>query len=157
GAGCVVVNLSSPEQNHHRVVGVDLARITPTDTTELLRALRHGDHPLYTLSVNSVLWPLSASLGITNLGLHIFHDTSVHQYLYPNTFVITRYVYPRVAATRMFLAVEQQYRERTSDAGVVFTDYEAAYVFDCFERLPDGRPEMSGIPVDPSGQRCRSR
>jgi ADP-heptose:LPS heptosyltransferase len=160
-AGFLVVNLSSPEQIHRGVIGVDLAEISPTDTIEILRASRQCGQELYTLSVNSVIWPLSAALGITNLGLHIFHDTAVHQYVYPNTFVITQHAYPRVSPARLFLATEEHYRERVSEPGVVFTDYDAAYVFDCFERLVNERTaiskkEMPAILVDRVGATGRA-
>jgi hypothetical protein len=59
----------------------------------------------------------------------------VHQYLYPNTFVVTQHLYPRVSPGRLFLATADQYRDRTPDGGPTLTDFNPEYVFDCFEKM----------------------
>lgn len=136
-AGYVVVTLSETDVADPRLVEVDISAITPGDTIGLLRALKAEGQALFIVSVNSVMWPISAALGIANLGLHLFHDPSVHQYHYPNIFVVTRFTYPRLSPSRMFIAPSGSYRETPSETGVVFTDFDARFVLECFSSLYD--------------------
>ena len=55
------------------------------------------------ITVNSIMWPISAALEIPNLGLHVFWDGSVHQYVYPNLFVVTSHAYQTLSPSRLFL------------------------------------------------------
>jgi hypothetical protein len=85
------------------------------------------------ISVNSLMWPITAALGIANLGLHTFWDPAIHQYLYPNIFVVTQHLYPNLSPSRLFLAPYTTYQERKLVGGTLFTDYKADYVADCLE------------------------
>jgi len=130
--GYAVVSLTELKAPHPGAITIDVARITPEDTIELLRALRAEIRNLYILSVNSVMWPISSALGIANLGLHLFLDMSVHQYLYPNIFVVTRHAYPRISPSRMFVAPEEGYEETPARNGPVLTNFAPRFVLDCF-------------------------
>jgi hypothetical protein len=134
-SGHVVVNFSACALSDPGLVTVDVGAITPSDTIELLRALKAGDDSVHLVSVNSVMWPISVALGITNLGLHIFFDPSIHQYLYPNIFVVTQHVYPRVSPVRLFLAAAEDHVERAQDTGTAVTDFDPAFVFDCYTKM----------------------
>jgi hypothetical protein len=139
-AGYVVVTFSAtdaPARPDAAVVTIDVSRITPNDTIGLLRMLKGDACPVYIVSVNSVMWPISALLGIANLGLHIFYDPAVHQYLYPNIFVVTRYPYPRVSPSRMFVAPPDAHKEQPSDSGSVLVNFDPRYVLDCFADMID--------------------
>lgn len=109
-AGYLAVTLSDNGVDDRLAMPVDIGAISPGDTIEMLRALRQDDRRLYCLSVNSVMWPISAGLEIPNLGLHIFEDWTIHQYVYLNTFVLTQYYYPRLPPGRVFIAPEGTYR-----------------------------------------------
>jgi hypothetical protein len=153
-AGYVVVAFSASGVSDASVVSVDVASITPSDTIGLLRMLKGDACPLYIVSVNSVMWPISAALGIANLGLHIFHDPSIHQYLYPNIYVVTRYAYPRVSPSRMFVAQYGASGEQRSESGTVLVTFDARYVLDCFADMLDAieggersRPSSTGAPI----------
>ena len=111
---------------------VEVGSITPLDSIELLRCLQGGPCPLLALTVNSVLWPITAGLGLPNLGLHIFQDPSVHQYVYPNTYVLTQHHYPMLSAGRVYTAPARTWRSRHTDGGLFLTDFDADYVLDCF-------------------------
>ena len=136
-AGFAVVTFSPTDLQDPGLVAVDVARITPGDTIELLRMLNTDTHGLYVLSVNSLFWPISSGLEVHNLGLHIFHDAAVHQYIYPNLFLVTQHIYARVSPSRFFLAPTGSFVERTVDNGLLLTDFDAAFVFDCFLRMVD--------------------
>jgi hypothetical protein len=101
----------------------------------MLRALKADGTKLFIVSVNSLMWPVSAALGVANLGLHTFEDPSIHQYIYPNIFVVTQYVYPFVSPSRVFVAPQRAFRERQFDGGAPFTDYKPEYVMDCFAAM----------------------
>jgi len=134
-AGYAVVSLTELKVRHPGAVTIDVARITPDDTIELLRALRAEIRNLYILSVNSVMWPISSALGIANLGLHLFLDMSIHQYLYPNIFVVSRHAYPRISASRMFVAPESEYEETSAPNGPVLTNFAPGFVLGCFSDM----------------------
>jgi hypothetical protein len=136
-AGYLVVALSPVEIEDDRVVAVDVTTIAPTDTIEILRQLQQDVAPLFIVSVNSVMWPISAGLGIRNLGLHIFQDDGLHQYLYPNIFVVTQHFYERVSPSRYFLAPKGTFETRESKTGVQFADYAPGFVMDCFLQMVD--------------------
>lgn len=136
-AGFAVVSFSPTDLQDPGLVAVDVARITPADTIELLRMLKRDTQGLYVLSVNSLFWPISAGLDVPNLGLHIFHDASVHQYIYPNLFLVTQHIYPRVSPSRVFLAPDGSFAERSTDNGLELTDFDATFVLDCFLRMID--------------------
>jgi hypothetical protein len=136
-SGYVVVTLTGTDITDPRVVAIDVDRLTLNDTIELLRNLKNCDQNLFALSVNSVMWPVSAGLEIANLGIHIFHDDSVHQYVYPNIFVLTQHAYPRVSPGRLFLASEGTYKQRGSPTNTMVTDFDGELVLDCFTRMTE--------------------
>lgn len=136
-AGFAVVSFTPTGLADPALVGVDVTAITPADTIGLLRGLRGETDALFVISVNSLFWPLSSGLDIANLGMHIFHDESLHHYVYPNIFVLTQHDYPRVSPSRRFLAPEGGYTDRTVRPGVTVTDFDAGLVFDCFLRMTD--------------------
>jgi hypothetical protein len=132
--GFLVVSFSPTGVDNNRVIDIDISKITPGDSIELLRALKADPERLFLLSVNSLMWPISASLDIPNLGLHIFHDPSMHQYLYPNIYVVTPYFFPRLPPFRLFLAPPGSYQERRSaDGQTLFIDYKPEYIADLLE------------------------
>jgi hypothetical protein len=139
-SGYLVVAFSPTSVDDSMVLSVDVGEITPNDTIELLRSLKEGKHSLFVLSVNSIMWPVSAGLEIINLGLHIFFDEAVHQYVYPTTFVVTQHIYERLSPSRVFLAPEGSYQERDSDDGITVTDLDPGFVLDCFERMIRATP-----------------
>ncbi len=133
--GCLVINFAVSEFTDQNLIDIDVTKITPNDTIVLLRALKGAGMPLCCVTVNSLLWPISAGLGLKNLGLHIFHDESIHQYHFPNIFVISRYVYPRISPSRQFRAPIGSYRESMSKSGVLLTDFDPVFVLECFRRF----------------------
>ena len=135
-SGYGVVTLSEIGLEDPALVAIDVSTIAPNDTIELLRALKQRGLDVYCVSVNSVMWPLSSGLRIFNLGLHIFEDRSVHQYVYPNIFVLTQYYYPCLSPSRVFLAPEGAFKQR-EDSGIAFTDFAPELVLECFGRMID--------------------
>jgi hypothetical protein len=127
-----VIGFSRLEMAAEGYFGIDTRDISVGDSIEILRALAMAPMQVHIVSVNSVMWAISAGLGIRNLGLHTFHDESIHQYLYSNTFVVSQHVYPRVPATRLFLAPPGSYRETANPAGGSLTSYDPTFVLDCF-------------------------
>ena len=102
--GYVVISFSPTGVTDDNVVDVDVAAVSLTNSTEMLRVLRSEYSRLFVISVNSLMWPISAALGIPNLGLHTFWDPAIHQYLYPNIFVVTQHLYEHLPPSRCFLA-----------------------------------------------------
>jgi ADP-heptose:LPS heptosyltransferase len=135
--GYFLVSLTPTGHDHESVLSIDVATITPNDTIALLAALKVSRLPLYILSVNSVMWPISAGLNIKNLGLHMFFDESIHQYFYPNIFVVSQHKYPRIPPNRLFLADHASYSEDIMKAGTRFTTYDPAFVLSCFRKFVD--------------------
>jgi hypothetical protein len=133
--GCFVVTFSEVDLRHDNLVQVDTSRISATDSIELLRALVAEPKPLFAISVNSLMWPITAALAIPNLGMHTFWDPTIHQYLYPNIYVVTQHLYEHLPPSRCFLAPRTVYRERKLNGDTFFTDYHAQYVIDCFQRM----------------------
>ena len=133
----LVASFSPVGLPHDNLIEIDVTTITPTDSIEILRALQNQRQRLAMISVNSLMWPISAALNIPNLGLHVFWDPSIHQYLYPNIFVMTRRFYPTVPSTRMFLASPSDYRDRNAGRGnsQEFIDYDPDFVATSFERM----------------------
>lgn len=133
--GCFVIHFGASGFEHDNLVDIDVTTITPHDTISLLRTLKDEAGSLCLVSVNSFLWPVSAGLGIRNLGLHVFWDESIHQYLYPNIFVISQYTYPRISPSRLFLAPGGSFQQTLSKHNTHLTDFDAAFVMHCFRRF----------------------
>nr|WP_294526723.1 hypothetical protein [uncultured Rhodopila sp.] len=134
--GWLVLSFSPTGVTHDRVIDVDISTITPGDSIELLRALKKASKRLSLISVNSLMWPISAALEIPNLGLHVFRDPALHQYLYPNIFVVTPHFFPTLPAFRLLLAPPGSYGKRQSaDGRTDFVDYRPEYVADLFEGM----------------------
>ncbi len=133
--GCLVVHFGKSGITNDDVIDIDVTTITPNDTIALLQSLKGGELPLCFVSVNSLMWPISAGLGVPNLGLHVFFDESIHQYLYPNIFVISQHHYPRISPSRLFLAPYESHKQSRSRPGVEVTDYDAGFVINCFRRF----------------------
>jgi len=132
---CLVVSFTKAGFEDDNLIEIDVTSITPNDTILLLKALKAEQPPLYIVSVNSLMWPISAGLDIPNLGMHVFLDHSVHQYLYPNIFVITQHNYERVSASRLFLTPMGKYDVSLSKSQVEFADFDPEFVADCFLRF----------------------
>lgn len=136
--GFRVVSFTPVGLKSDQLTEIDISKVSLTDSIEILRFLKQAVPKLGMISVNSVMWPVSAALNIPNLGLHTFWDMSVHQYLYPNIYLMTQHKYPTVSPFRLFLAPPSAYEERTSANGSTnFTDYKPAYVADSFEVMFD--------------------
>jgi hypothetical protein len=134
--GCLVIGFSPTGVKSDNVIDIDVSTIMPSDTIELLRALKAEPEKLSIVSVNSLMWPISAALNVPNLGLHVFWDPSIHQYLYPNIFVITPHFFSTLPAFRMFLAPSGAYQQRPSSTDpTMFIDYNPEYVADSFEAM----------------------
>lgn len=131
--GYFVVDLSQTSLEHERFLGVNPKDYTPHDTIGILRALKSDAAALYIVSLNSVMWPISAGLNIKNLGLHFFFDESIHQYWHPNIFVISQHRYSTIPASRLFLApYNGSYTERQHTPHLRLTTYDPAFVLSCF-------------------------
>lgn len=134
--GYHVVNFSPTGMQDANLTEIDVVKITPTDSIEILRSLKTCFPRLSMITVNSIMWPVSAALDISNLGLHTFWDDAIHQYIYPNIYVVTQHNYSTVSPTRLFLAPHTSYENRKSlDGMILFTDYKPEYVADCFDAL----------------------
>ena len=127
-SGYTVVSFTQLETPRVGAIAIDVTRVTPEDTIELLRALRSEIRNLSMLSVNSVMWPISSALGIAKLGLHLFLDMSIHQCLYPNIFVVTLHAYSRVSPSRMFVAPEDAYGEPSAPNGPPLTNFAPRFI-----------------------------
>jgi hypothetical protein len=132
---CLVIHFGKCELENENLIDVDVSTITPNDTISLLRTLKDQSPSLRLISVNSFMWPVSAGLGIPNLGLHVFWDASIHQYHYPNIFVVTQNAYPRISPGRLFLAPIGSFRESQSRFSPNLTDFDAPFVMHCFRRF----------------------
>ena len=131
-----VVSFSPTGMRDANLTEIDVAKITPTDSIEILRSLKTSFPRLSMITVNSIMWPISAALDITNLGLHTFWDGAIHQYLYPNIYVVTQHNYTTLSPSRLFLAPQAGYEERKSPDGMtLFTDYKPEYVVDSFDTM----------------------
>lgn len=135
--GYFVVSLTPTDHDHECLFSINLATITPNDTIALLAALRMSAPPLYILSVNSVMWAISAGLNIKNLGLQLGLDEALHTYVYPNIFVVSQHKYPRISPSRLFLADSASYLEHSRKAGNPVTAYDPAFVLNCFRKFVD--------------------
>jgi hypothetical protein len=131
----VVVTFSKVDLRHDNLIQVDITQVSVTDSIELLRSLNTIPTPLFMISVNSIMWPVSATLGIPNLGIHTFFDPAMHQYLYSNIYPITHHINTQISPSRWFYPPDTAYRHRQMDSGAWFTDYNSAYVIDCFRAM----------------------
>lgn len=132
---CLVIHFGATGFADENLVDIDVTTITPNDTINLLRKLKLQSPSLCAVTVNSFMWPVSAGLEIANLGMHIFWDVTIHQYLYPNIFVITQHNYPRVSPSRLFLAPVGSFTETVSKSNTLFADFDPAFVLNCFRRF----------------------
>ena len=99
----------------------------------MLRALKSSGVAAALITVNSLMWPISAALDLPNLGLHVFPDPSMHQYLYDNISVVTSRFSPQLPPYRLYLASASDYHERVSTENkTIFSDYKPEYVMDSF-------------------------
>lgn len=112
-----------------------MTTITPNDTAGVLAALKSDPTPLRMVTVNSMMWAMSAGLDIPNLGLQNVRAAAMHQFLYPNISVIADRRYPFIPPDRLFPAPSDSYTEDTSPAGLTFVTYDPGFVLDCFERF----------------------
>jgi hypothetical protein len=132
---CLVVHFGESGMSSPALVNIEVSTTTLNDTISLLSILKNDGLPLCFLSVNSLMWPISAGLGVPNLGIHVFFDESIHQYLYPNIFVVSQHNYPRVSPSRLFLAPYGSYKQSRSRSGVEVVDYTPAFIVNCFRRF----------------------
>jgi ADP-heptose:LPS heptosyltransferase len=133
--GYLVLMFSPADIQHENIVQIDISQISPTDSIELLRTLTNDETPLSMISVNSLMWPITAALNIPNLGLHTFKDPALHQYLYPNIYVVTQYANPQISPSRWFFARPTNYSLRRISDDTPFTDYKPDFVVDCFQTM----------------------
>jgi len=127
--GFQVVSFSPTGVINEHLTEIDIATISVPDSIEIIRALRAAHPRLSIVSVNSLMWPISAALGIPNLGLHTFRDDAVHQYVYANIHVMTQHLYPKLSPSRLFLAPGGTYDIRDEPGQpAIFTDYKPEYV-----------------------------
>ena len=131
----LVISFSKTGLTDKNVIDIDVTSLAVTDSIELIRAMKAETWPTFMVTINSLMWPISAALNIPNLGLHIFHDQSIHQYLYPNIFVVTQYSYPRISPSRWFQALDRDFELRQATKELRFTDYRPDFVMDCFETM----------------------
>jgi hypothetical protein len=134
--GFRVVSFTPTGLSSEKLTEIDITKLNVTDSIELLRGLRADVPNLAMISVNSLMWPISAALDIPNLGLHTFRDPSVHQYWYPNIYVMTQHLYGHISPCRMFRAPDAAFEERQLPGGPTrFTDYKPDYVADSLETM----------------------
>jgi ADP-heptose:LPS heptosyltransferase len=133
--GYLVVSFSPAGVVDANVIEVDVTKVSLTDSIEILRELKSRQHRLFMISVNSLMWPISAAFDIPNLGLHTFWDPAIHQYLYPNIYVVTQHLYDRLPPCRSFLAGPQTYEERKPNRDTTFADYNPEFAVDCFTTM----------------------
>lgn len=134
-AGYFVVSFSKLSLVDDGLLTVDVTTITPNDTAGLLTALKSDRVPLRMVTVNSMLWAMSAGLDIPNLGLQNVRANAMHQFLYPNISVIANYRYPLIPPERLFMAPAGSFTEESSPTGLTFVTYRAGFVLDCFRRF----------------------
>ncbi len=129
-----VISFSRLEMAAEGYFGIDTRDISVGDSIEILRALAMAPMQVHIVSVNSVMWAISAGLGIRNLGLHTIHDESIHQYLYSNTFVVSQHVYPPRPGNAAVPGAAGQLPGNTANpaAGSLSTSYHPTFVLDCF-------------------------
>jgi hypothetical protein len=143
-AGYFVISFSPTGEVDADLVQVDVSRLTPNDTIDFLRELKSDGFNLNIISVNSLMWGISACLDIPNLGIHFFWDGSIHQYLYPNIQVITHHAYTRVSPSQLFLVTSDRYfTERSSPSGAALADYDPELVMDCFSKMIEKQMDRS--------------
>ena len=139
-AGYLVLNLTPSDLTDQSLLNIDVRKLTPNDTIEILRTLKKEGFDLSIVSVNSVMWPISACLDIPNLGIHIFFDASIHQYMYPNLRIVTHHAYPRVSPSHLYLVTSPAHvSERSLPQAGTVCDYDPQFVlrsfFDMKERI----------------------
>jgi len=139
-AGYLVLNLTPTDLTDRSLLNIDVRKLTPNDTIEILRTLKKEGFDLSIVSVNSIMWPISGCLDIPNLGIHIFFDASIHQYLYPSLRIVTHHAYPRVSPSQLYLVTSPAHvSERLLPNAVTVSDYDPQFVlrsfFDMKERI----------------------
>lgn len=89
---------------------IDIKKFTITDSIYLLKLLKEslGDK-IALLTIVSVFWSVSSSLGIRNVGMQHFLDPGIHNVWYPNIFVISHIDYPTIPVTSLCLARRENY------------------------------------------------
>jgi hypothetical protein len=132
---CFVIHFGASGYVSDKLIDIDVTTVTPHDTIALLRALKGESLPLCIVSVNSFMWPVSAGLGVPNLGLHVIWDPSIHQYHYPNIFVVTAHNYPRISPSRLFFAPIGSFSQSLSKHNTDLTNFDAVFVLHCFRRF----------------------
>ncbi len=136
-AGYFVVSFSRLGLVDDGLLVVDVTTITPNDTAGVLAALKSDPTPLRMVTVNSMMWAMSAGLDIPNLGLQNVRAAAMHQFLYPNISVIASSSLSHPSAPdRLFPAPSDSYTEDTSPAGLTFVTYDPGFVLDYFDRFP---------------------
>ena len=110
GLGFYVVSFTPCDVSRGHCQVVDLSVFTLLDSVDFLAALRDASTvEVHLICVNSVFWPISSALNIKLLGLHIFHDPSVHQYWYPNIYLMTPFISPKIPASRKYMVGDDDY------------------------------------------------
>lgn len=134
--GYFVASFTRTGLESESVLDLDISKFSILDSIELIRHAKVAIGNISIISVNSVMWPISAALGIPNLGMHAFWDPAVHQYHYPNIFVVTPHLYSNISPCRLFLASPADYQERLAAFGAIkFTDYRPEYIAECADRM----------------------
>jgi hypothetical protein len=134
--GFHLVSFTPTDLKNENLTEIDISKLKVTDSIELLRGLKAAVPSVTIISVNSLMWPISAALDVPNLGLHVFRDPALHQYVYPNIFVMTPHLNRHLLPSRLFLAPDAAFEVREPPGGPTrFTDYKPEYVADSFEAM----------------------
>jgi hypothetical protein len=115
----------APEASHV----IDFSQFALMDSIHLLKLLRDDVAELRIVSVASVFWPISAALGVSNLGMQHFPDHAMHAYWYPNITVITHIDYPKLSPAARFLARGENYTYNERGYAIFNPDF----VLQCFD------------------------
>ena len=130
-----VINFSDEEIILENVYNININEISPVDTIEILRTIKNHFQKISIISVNSIMWPISAGLGIENLGLHIFNDKLIHQYFYPNIYIISRYKYDKIPNNHLIICPESESYFEKNPMEILLIHFDPKFIFNQFINL----------------------
>ncbi len=127
--GYLIVSVSKNNSKHPACMTLDISNFPIWDSICLLKSMKtQFQDKLFLVAVSSVFWSVSAAFQIPALGIHHFCSKDMHNYWYPNIFVIAPTENPVIPYDKIFLANVSDYILNPRGQ----CDFLPSYISQCF-------------------------
>lgn len=132
--GFIILNLNQEKyfETHDRVFSLPKEEFDINDVVDFIyQIFIKFKNNFSFIAVNSVFWPISSAFNIPTFGIHIFYDSFILQYWYPNISLLTHFNYKNIPSEKLFIATEDQF-EKTSTSLCDFFIFKPVIIVEKF-------------------------